>query len=144
MPPLNFLEYGVAKEQHDPTKTWSLIDEKNGARSVEENVSLAGARRKKYNVSKPPLFPTIPLCNIVIDNLHLFLRVSDVLINLLVLELKQPDAIDKIRSFSNFDIKRHKHIERYEQFVTNLGISGFQFYVGRTSNKLKCRSLTVN
>ena len=130
------------KERYDPSKTWSLTDEQHGARSMEENVSLAGTTRKKYNVSNLPLFPTIPLCNVVIDNLHLFLRVSDVLIDLLVLDLKRKDAIDKVRSFSNFNVKKYQHIARYEQYVINLGISGFQFYVGRASNKLKCRSLT--
>ena len=38
----------------DPDKEWSLTDTK-GARSVMENRELA-----TYNVSSPPLFPTIP------------------------------------------------------------------------------------
>ena len=117
-----------------------------GARTNEENASFAASAKskKKFNVSHPPLFPYmyIPLQNIVIDNLHLFLRVADMLIDLLVMELKRQDAIDKAHSFSGFDIRKHHHLKRYESFVTGLGISGFQFYVGRTSNKLKCRSLT--
>ena len=96
-----------AKERHDPEKRWSLTDKAEGARTTEENASLAGGSRKRFNVSHPPLFPSIPLQNVVIDNLHLFLRVSDVLIDLLIVELKRQDAIDKARSFSGFDVNKH-------------------------------------
>ena len=48
----------------------------DGARSVQENIDFASQRGKKVNVSHPPLFPTIPLTNVVID---LFLQVADVL-----------------------------------------------------------------
>lgn len=130
------------KERYNPEKKWSLTNGEEGGRTTEENTTLAGGSRKKFNVSNPPLFPSIPLHNVVIDNLHLFLRVSDVLIDLLIVELKRQDAIDKARSFSNFDINKYKHIEGYQSFVTSLGISGFQFYIGRASRKLKCRSLT--
>lgn len=46
-----------------------------------KNVQIAA--KQKFDVSHPPQFPTIPLTNVVIDNLHLFLRVANVLINLL-------------------------------------------------------------
>ena len=42
----------------------------------------------------------IPLSRVVIDNLHLFLRVADVLIDLLIVELKRHDAIEKVKKFS--------------------------------------------
>lgn len=84
----------------------------------------------------------IPLTNVVIDNLHLFLRVSDVLINLLITELKRQDAIDKRKAFSDFSIEKHQNLHRFETFVGSLGISDFQFYIGKTSKQLKCRSLT--
>ena len=131
-----------SKERYNPEVKWSVTDGIHGARSTQENITLAAGSKKKFNVSNPPIFPSIPLQNVVIDNLHLFLRVSDVLIDLLIMELKRQDSLDKVRAFSNFDIRKHQHIERYQQFIVSLGISGFQFYVGRTSNKLKCRSLT--
>ena len=56
--------------------------------------------KKQFNVSHPPLFPGIPLKNVVIDNLHLFLRVSDVLINLLVVELKRQDGIERVKKMT--------------------------------------------
>ncbi len=75
-------------ERGDLEKKWSISDTAQGARTVEENISLAGKSRKQFSVSHAPLFPTIPLVNVVIDNLHLFLRVSDVLINHLIEELR--------------------------------------------------------
>lgn len=47
-------------------------------------------------MSNKPLFPTIPLMHVVIDNLHLFLRTSDVLIDLLIVELRRQDAIENV------------------------------------------------
>ena len=84
-------------EQYDPDKEWSVTDSSKGARSVEEIVEYAALPRskQKFNVSHVPLFPTIPLSHVVIDNLHLFLRVADVLINLLITELRRQDSIDQ-------------------------------------------------
>ena len=84
----------------------------------------------------------VPLTNVVIDNLHLFLRTSDVLIDLLITELKRQDAIDKATKINKFDKTKCKHLSAYEDFVSGLKIPGFQFYVGQTSRALKCRSLT--
>ena len=57
------------------TKSWSLTDSKFGARTIDENQTLSQQPKKRFNVSRAPLFPTIPLTNVVIDNLHLFLSV---------------------------------------------------------------------
>ena len=129
-------------ERGDIQQKWSLTDPTNGARTIEENKRIGEQSRKQYNVSNPPLFPTIPLKNVVIDNLHLFLRVSDVLIDLLIIELRRQDAIEKVKKFSSSDLTRYKHIQSYQIFVSSLGIPGFEFYVGRSSKELKCRSLT--
>ena len=60
---------------------------------------LQVATKQKFDVSHPPQFPTIPLTNVVIDNLHLFLWVADVLINLFRW-LRRQDAIAKVIKFS--------------------------------------------
>ena len=57
-------------ERHDMSKCWSILDPAFGARTVEENIKLSQQRKKTYNVSHPPLFPSIPLQCVVIDNLH--------------------------------------------------------------------------
>ena len=33
-------------------------------------------------------------------------------------------------------------LKKYEEFISSLGIPGFQFYIGQSSKQLKCRSLT--
>lgn len=78
-------------ERFDPEKVWSISDPGNGARTIEDTIQQAQRpkTRRQFNVSHPPLFPTIPLTNVVIDNLHLFLRVSDLLLDLLIIELRR-------------------------------------------------------
>lgn len=93
-------------------KEWSIMDSSLGACTIEENIELCGlswhSKSIKY-VSNPPLFPSIPLKNVIdIDNLHLFLRVSDVLIDQLILELRRQDTIDKTKRFTTFDVKPHR------------------------------------
>ena len=130
-------------ERGDIERQWSLSDKDKGARTTDENVELAkpSHSRKTYNVSNEPLIPTIPLA-VVIDNLHLFLCTLDVLIELLIVELCRQDAIEKVKKFSCSDLTRYRHIQNYQTFVSSLGIPGFEFYIGRTSKELKCRSLT--
>lgn len=63
-------------------------------------------------------------------------------IDLLITELKRQDAIERQRTFTSFDPVKNRHLARYQEFVTSLGIPGFEFYVGRSSKQLKCRTLT--
>ena len=111
---------------------WSLTDPSQGARTIDENVTNAEKRgRKQFNVSHTPLFPMIPLSRVVIDNLHLFLRVADVLIDLLIVELKRHDAIEKVKKFSSFDPEKFRHLDKFQNFVSSLGVPGYAFYVER-------------
>ena len=50
-----------------------------------------------------PLYPSNPLDYVIIDSLHLFLRISDNLINLLILELRRLDA-EKDKYLDKFSI----------------------------------------
>ena len=85
----------------------------------------------KFNVSNPPLFPSIPLSRIIVDNLHLLLHVADVLINQFIIELRCQDAIDQRKRFTgHFDISKLEHLDNYEKFVTSLGIH-FSFILER-------------
>ena len=110
------------------------MDKALGGRTTEQNVDLSSKRKKKFNVSHPPLFPKIPLKNVVVDNLHLFLRVADRLIDLLITELKRLDAIERVKSFDSFSITKHQHLARYETFISSLGIPGFSFTSVRHPN----------
>jgi len=64
-----------------------MQDPLRGARTIDENENLAKSKRinvQKYGCVRQALFPTIPIDHIIPDVLHLFLRICDVLINLLI------------------------------------------------------------
>lgn len=73
---MNMLVCGVNAYRFDITK---------GARTVEEiseKSKLAKTSSNRFNCVQPPLFPFVPISRVIIDSLHLFVRISDVLINL--------------------------------------------------------------
>ena len=91
-------------ERWDTSKTWSLLNTKNGARTIAEiskNSKLPKSNKNKFNCSHDPLFPFIPLDHVVIDTLHLFLRIADILINLLICDLRALDATTNSELVSN-------------------------------------------
>ena len=59
------------------------------------------AKSKQYNCKTNLLFHFIPIDHVIIDTQHLFLRISDNLIKLLIRGLHRKDAIDKVSTFSN-------------------------------------------
>ena len=50
-----------SEECYNPDTTWSITDPSQGARTIEENLELSTKHGKKFNVSRPPLFPMILL-----------------------------------------------------------------------------------
>ena len=106
-----------SQRHHIIDKVWSISDVSHGARTIEENCTLSKKRKKEFNVSHEPLFPSIPLTHVVIDNLHMFLGVSDVLIDLLILELKRQDCIDKVKKFTAFEPQKYRHLDSYQNLV---------------------------
>ena len=69
-----------------------------------------------------------------------FLRVADTLIDLLILELRRLDKIEKTTKLKSID--QLHYIKKYESTLKMLGISGFAFWIGKESKHLKWRSLT--
>ena len=53
-------------------KQWSIVDSSKGARSIEESIKLSEKPKsqRKFNVTNRPLFPSIPLSNVVIDKIQ--------------------------------------------------------------------------
>ena len=129
-----------AMERYDSTQVWSITDSAHGARTIEENKAIARSRCKKYNVTFEPIFDTIPLTHVVVDNLHMFLRVADTIIDLFLLELRRLDKIEKATKIAS--LEKLQYIRKYETTLKSLGISGFSFWIGRESKKLKWRTLT--
>ena len=89
------------KGQHsDMEIQWSITDPIRGARTVEEitEKSKLGKRNKDwYNCKNPPLLPFIPIKQVIIDTLHLVLRISDRLTDLLIRDLRIHDATHNTR-----------------------------------------------
>ena len=79
----------------------------------------------------------IPLTREVVDNLHMFLRVGDTLIDMLINTLQILDRVNQslyVRSLTGLT-----HLATFENTVRELGISGYSFWIGRQSKKLKWR-----
>ena len=129
------------KERCKKEMSWSITDESKGARTVDK-ISV-WQRRGRYSCKNVPLFDFIPVKNVVIDVLHLFLRISDVLIQELIIELKRSDAINDHQIFNKgFDREKNVHMAEYESFLRkDLNIS-FNWNVNRDSKKLEYRDLT--
>lgn len=81
----------------------------------------------------------IPLTKVVVDNLHMFLRVTDASIDLLLLELRRLDSIERLNRKS---LDRLHHLKKYEEALKVIGIRGSNFWIGKESKKLKWRTLT--
>ena len=94
-----------SEDRYDVTKSWSVTNTGEGARTINEIQELArlpkSKKNEKYGCIQQPVFPSIPVDHIIPDTLHLFLRVSDVLINLLIRELRRLDALKNNKSTSN-------------------------------------------
>ena len=130
-----------ANERHNTSKSWCTVDE--GARTIEEiqNLSLEKKKNLKYGCIHEPIFPSIPIDQVIPDILHLFLRISDILINMLILELRRMDGIEKLRS-KEFKQSTVKQLNIYITYLNmNCKIS-FHMYVDKESNTLKWRDLT--
>ena len=71
----------------------------DSARSIEEIKNLCKFAKKRgvetYGCVREPLFTSIAVDRVVPNILHLFLCITDVMINLLILELQRLDSIHK-------------------------------------------------
>jgi len=74
---------------------------------------------------------------VIIDTLHLFSRISDNLIELLLRELWRQDAIDKRDTLANgFAREKFKHMAACEKLLQDLGIS-FEWQISPDTRKAR-------
>jgi len=77
---------------------WSLSDVSKGARTIYEiKTRMNKPIKERFGCDNIPIFESIPIDHVVIDTLHLFLRIGDLLINLLILDLRRQDGIEKVK-----------------------------------------------
>lgn len=110
-----------ALERHSSALKCSISNPDLGAHTIEENVQIAQSKKKQFNVSRLPLFPTIPLTCVVVDNLHVFLSVADTLIDLFITKLRQLDRIDWVNKLHSLDRSKLTHIASFEKVVKEMG-----------------------
>ena len=118
----------------------ALSDISKGARTGKEIEQMArgsGRANKLYNINNAALFPSISSDHVIIDSLHLFLRISDNPANLLMLELRSLDAIEKSQTFyDGFKRSKYKHMAGWESFLdtSKFPSNGLSVKIQRNSN----------
>ena len=120
----------------DMTIQWSITDPKKGVRNIEEimqKCKLGKRNKDRYNCRHPPLFPFIPIKQVIIDTLHLFLRISDKLTDLLIRDLRIQDSTST---------SQPPYLKPYEIFLNEKCKIRFRFTEDRDSKEVKYRDLT--
>lgn len=130
-------------ERGDFRKEWSMVDEKKGARTLSELQACAAikttskSKAKKFSSSHPPIFD-VELSKVVIDNLHLFLRLSDRLMHWLIQKVLAKDNIsNSCKSFASSD---YPTVRALEELLAKNRVD-FHFFLTRDSTQLKFTSL---
>lgn len=122
---------------------WSISDPEKGARTIEEireKHKLSKRSKSRFNCCGDPLFPFIPIQRVVIDTLHLFLRITDVLINLLIRDLRIHDGIAKATELDQAPM--NSYTKSYENFLNIECKIRFKWNVDRNSKEITYRDLT--
>jgi len=121
-------------------ESWSVTNPKEGAQTIKEIQELAKFKKnktnEKYGCIRQPLFPSVPVDHVIPDILHLFLRISDVLINLLILELQRLDGIEKTK-LQSFNKGVAVNMAKYEQFLNKTCKVSFHMYLDKDPKVLK-------
>ena len=102
-------------ERHNIGRSWSITDEARGARTIQKIQELSKQKKRgiqKYSCARQ-LFPSIPIDHVIPDVLHLYLRICNALINLLIMELRRLDGIDKCK-LQTLDRSKATYVATYE------------------------------
>lgn len=121
---------------------WSITDTSKGARTtkeIKEKAMLSKRSTVRFSCCRAPLFPFIPMERVVIDTLHLFLRISDVLINLLIRDLRIKDGITKA---TGTDVPCDSYTKLYETFLNDVCKIRFKWKIDKETKEIKYRDLT--
>ena len=121
-------------QRYDTSKSWPLLDSKvsRTIASIEENRK----NKRKFNCQRSPLFGFIEMDHVIIDTLHLFLRISDVLIGNLIRNLQIKDAVEKRKGS-----KWCQNTDKFIQHINSLGIP-FKLGLSPDSKKVEYRELS--
>ena len=121
-----------AAERYDMEKMWSVSEADQGARSVILNRRSNALIVHIHHFSQ--LFPS----HVVPDILHLYLRVTDVLFNLLILEIRRLDGIERITRPGAIN---SENLTMLESFINDTCHIPFKIFVNKDSKQLTWRGL---
>ena len=130
-------------QRSDMELQWSISDPLNGARTIEEikeKSKLSKRSKLRFSCCREPIFPFIPITRVVIDSLHLFLRITDVLINLLIRDLQIHDSITKATDVDH--TPANSYTKAYENFLNVDCKIRFKWNVEKASKEITYRDLT--
>ncbi len=117
-------------------------------RTTDEIMELARKTSgQKYCCLRDPIFPTIPIDRVCFDLLHLFLRISDKLQNLLIDALEREDKFISAQKKGTRTKKTSEEscgksfLEQFEDVIHDIGIGQFKFRADDEKGKPKARDL---
>jgi hypothetical protein len=114
------------KDRSGFNQEWSISDPALGCRTMQDIQECLKAKvKKRFSVKEEPLFPWIPLTRVVVDPLHLFLRVSDQLFKHIITLVKLQDSIECPTKQPS---EKGVNLVRLESYMQAIGVS-FCFYV---------------
>jgi hypothetical protein len=129
-----FNNVDVRKVKEEIKKEWSIIDKSKGARSV--NIANDVINSKHDGYIHKPIFTSIPFHRAMIDMLHLFLRITDVLYDLFIQTLMELDGLQK----TSKDLSTRPHLNSFFNDLINIyNIRAPFFYT--EGNKIEIRDL---
>lgn len=105
-------------DRHDLTKHWNFYHSSDLFRSYEEICFLAGQTKNTFGVKHKPLLK-VNIDHFILDELHLMLRITDILLRNVILDCKDKDDLDKKESKLN-----GKNLEHFVKLV-DCGVSFF-------------------
>lgn len=130
-----------AADRWDMSKDWSVFDPSKGGRTVSEierNIKLS--KPKRFGCCNSPIFKFIPIDHVIIDLLHLFLRVADLLINLFIEDIRRADGI---ANATTLDRNKHRNLAVYETFLKEQCQIYFKWYNNTSdARKIQWRDLS--
>ena len=106
---------------YDIDKEWSITDTSKGCRTHEEHMKTIhlDSKDQKFGYIREPIFADIiPINRYIIDMLHLYLRISDNLLNLLIKDCFEVDNFD-MNSISKFEITQYAHLNLLQNTLKN-------------------------
>ena len=98
-------------------KEWSITDPEKGARTID-SIMLCHkkSKNKQMGCIHFPLFQTVPIDR-TIHILHMYLRITDVLFNLLITDIRRFDGIEKVTTATDID---STYLHQLEFFINTM------------------------